>query len=149
MKTLLTTIPALAVLATTAHAQKIEIVPASKKQAPVKSQSLATSVTGDSLNVLWLKDGLDTNYTALSYPLFNVNGLGNRVQIVALGAFDSNFSKTNMYLGTGVSVSVLRNSGWDIKAYAGFKGFNVGQNFSRAEGSDGFVWGLGLTIPVK
>ena len=149
MKTLLTLIPALAVLASTATAQKIEIVPASKKQAPVKSQSLATSVTGDSLNVLWLKDGLDTNYTALSYPLFNVNGLGNRVQIVALGAFDSNFSKTNMYLGTGISVSVLRNSGWDVKAYAGLKGFNVGQNFSRAEGSEGFVWGLGLTIPVR
>ena len=149
MKTILTTIPALVVLATTASAQKIEIVPASKKQTPVQAQSFASSVTGDSLNVLWLKDGLDTNYTALSYPLFTVNGLGNRVQIVALGAFDSNFSKTNMYLGTGLSVSVLRNSGWDIKAYAGFKGFNVGQNFSRSEGSEGFVWGLGLTIPVK
>jgi hypothetical protein len=149
MKTILTTIPALVVLASTATAQKIEIVPASKKQAPVQAQSFASSVTGDSLNVLWLKDGLDTNYTALSYPLFNVNGLGNRVQIVALGAFDSNFSKTNMYLGTGVSVSVLRNSGWDVKAYAGFKGFNLGQNFSRTEGAEGFVWGLGLTIPVK
>ena len=149
MKTILTTIPALVVLASTATAQKIEIVPASKKQAPVQAQSFASSVTGDSLNLLWLKDGLDTNYTALSYPLFNVNGLGNRVQIVALGAFDSNFSKTNMYLGTGVSVSVLRNSGWDVKAYAGFKGFNLGQNFSRTEGAEGFVWGLGLTIPVK
>ena len=147
MKKILTIIPALAVLATVAPAQeKIGLRPIKPQ---VKSQSMATSVSDGSLSFLYLRDGLDTSYTAVSYPLFNVSGLGNRVQIVALGAFDSNFTKTNMYLGTGVSVSVLRNSCWEVKAYAGYKGFNLGQNFNAAQGSEGVVLGLGLTIPVR
>lgn len=119
------------------------------REGSVKPLSVATNVTSSSVGVLWLRDGLSTNYTAVSYPLFQVSGLSNRVEIVALGAFDSNFSKTNVWGGTGLSVSVLRQSGFELKVYGGYKGFNFGNNFKLAEGAEAFVWGVGLNIPIR
>jgi hypothetical protein len=81
--------------------------------------------------------------------LFQVTGLGNRFEIVSLGAFDSNFSKTNVWRGTGLSANLINSGGWNVKVYGGFKGFNLGDNFRQAEGKEAFVWGLGVSIPIK
>ena len=155
MKKLLTLLTAV-VLISTGFAQSQPIgVRSTNWSAPqptrgsVRPLSLATNVTSNTISVLWLQDGLSSNYTAMSYPLFQVAGLGNRVEVVALGAFDSNFSKTNLWAGTGVSVSLVRNSGFDLKLYGGYKGFNFGNNFRLAEGREAFVWGVGLNVPLR
>lgn len=152
MKKLLISLTAIVALFSIASAEPIGIRSVNwspQKSDGVRSLSLATNVSTSSVGVLWLRDGLSANYTAVSYPLFQISGLGNRVEIVGLGAFDSNFSKTNVWGGTGLSVSVLRSSGFDLKLYGGYKGFNFGDNFRLAEGREAFVWGVGLNIPIK
>jgi hypothetical protein len=120
-----------------------------KRKSQFQAQSLSVKPSSDGVSVLWLRDGLSTNYTAFSVPLFQVTGLGNRVSIVALGAYDSNFSKTNVWAGTGLSVSLVENSGWSVKAYGGWKGFNLGDNFKAAQGKESFVYGLGFSVPIR
>lgn len=113
------------------------------------AQSVDVSVNQESVGVLWLRDGLSANYTAISYPVFQVLGLQNRVNIVALGSFDSNFTHSNMYLGTGVSVDVFKTNGFKVALLGGLKGFNLGHNLEFSKGRSGWVWGLSVTIPVK
>ncbi len=151
MKKLLTTLT-LVVMAVIASAQDVALRPINWEPRPqrgVRQQSFATNVDNRSVSVLWLQDGLSTNYTAVSVPMFQVTGLGNRVEIVGLGAFDSNFTKTNVWAGTGVAVNLLNHEGWNVKVYGGYKGFNVGDNFRRADGREAWVWGLGVSLPIR
>lgn len=153
MKKILLIISSLVVMASVANAQGIAIRPLdyhpAPRQAGVRPQSVAPVVTDRSVGVLWLQDGLSANYTALAYPMFQVTGFGNRVEIVGLGAFDSNFTKTNMWTGAGLSMNVLNHEGWNVKVYGGYKGFNIGDGFKRADGKEAWVWGVGLTLPIK
>jgi hypothetical protein len=139
------------IVASSAYAEGLSIRPLgwAPQNRDLSAQSVSTKITDRSLNVIWLRDGLDNNYTSLAYPLFQVTGLGNRFEIVSLGAFDSNFSKTNVWLGTGLSANLINSGGWNVKVYGGFKGFNLGDNFRQAEGKEAFVWGLGVSIPIK
>jgi len=120
----LITIISLAALTVGAFAQsgeKLGLRPYNwKPQAQFQAQSLDVKTSSDGVSVLWLRDGLSTNYTALAVPMFQVTGLGNRVSIVGLGAYDSNFTRTNIWAGTGVSVSLVETSGWSVKAYGGW-----------------------------
>lgn len=149
----LITIISLAALTVGAFAQsgeKLGLRPYNwKPQAQFQAQSLDVKTSSDGVSVLWLRDGLSTNYTALSVPMLQVTGLGNRVSIVGLGAYDSNFTRTNIWAGTGVSVSLVETSGWSVKAYGGWKGFNLGNNFNAAQGNEAFVYGLGFSIPIR
>jgi len=150
MKKILLIISSLVIMASVASAQGIAVRPLDWKPAKgIHAQSVAPVVTDRSVGVLWLQDGLSSNYTALSYPLYQVTGFGNRVEVVGLGAFDSNFTKTNMWTGAGLSMNVVDCDGWRVKVYGGFKGFNIGDGFRRADGKEAFVWGLGLTLPIK
>jgi hypothetical protein len=118
-------------------------------RAQFQAQSLDVKTSSENVSVLWLRDGLSTNYTALALPVFQVTGLGNRVSIVGLGAYDSNFTRTNVWAGTGVSVSLVETSGWSVKAYGGWKGFNLGNNFNAAQGKESFVYGVGFSVPIR
>ena len=120
-----------------------------KPKAQFQAQSLDVKTSSDSVSVLWLRDGLSANYTAFAVPVFQVTGLGNRVNIVGLGAFDSNFTRTNIWAGTGVSLSLVETSGWSVKAYGGWKGFNLGNNFNAAQGKESFVYGIGFSVPIR
>jgi hypothetical protein len=118
-----------------------------KPKPQVSTQSVSYSSTLSDVSVLWLRDGLDANYTALSYPLFQVSGLGNRVEFVGLGAMDS--SNNNVWAGTGISFLLLDTAGWKVKAFGGWKGFNLSNNFSVARDNSTWVFGLGISIPIK
>jgi hypothetical protein len=120
-----------------------------KSQSQFRAQSLDVKTSSDGVSVLWLRDCLSTNYTAFAVPMFQVTGLGNRVSIVGLGAYDSNFTRTNVWAGTGVSVSLVETSGWSVKAYGGWKGFNLGNNFNAAQGKEAFVYGIGFSVPIR
>ena len=152
MKKLLITIASLAVLAAVSTAQ-IGVRPYNWKPKDKKgqftAQSLDVKTSAESVSLLWLRDGLATNYTALAVPVFQVTGLGNRVNIVGLGAYDSNYTRTNIWAGTGLSVSVVESAGWSVKGYFGYKGFNLGNNFSAAQGKESFVFGAGITVPIR
>jgi hypothetical protein len=115
----------------------------------VRAQSLDVSTTGANISVLWLRDSLTNDYTAFSYPVFEVQGLGNRVNIVALGAYQMNTVKTNVYAGTGLSLDLVNTDGWKLSGYAGLKGLNLTQNFTAAQGKGMYVFGLSLTVPIK
>lgn len=119
------------------------------KSKTIQAQSLDTQVTSDRLSVLWLRDGYNNDYTALAVPMFKVTGLGNRVNIVGLGAYDSKFSKTNLYAGTGLQVNLVQRSGWNVNLYGGYKGLNLGNNFRVSEGQAAWVFGLGISIPIS
>jgi hypothetical protein len=114
-----------------------------------RAQSLDTNVTSDHVSVLWLRDGYSNDYTAVAVPVMKVTGLQNRVNVVALGAYDSKFSKNNVYAGTGLQVGVFRRSGWDVSAYGGYKGFNLFNNFKPSENKGAWVFGVGVSIPVS
>lgn len=130
--------------------EKLGIRPMNWKPAgQFQTRSVAVNTSTDKISVLWLRDGLANNYTAVSYPIFQVTGLGNRVNIVALGAFDSNLNKSNIYTGTGVSVDLVSTGGWNVKMYAGYKGFNLGKNFAAADGKSAWVFGAGISIPIR
>ena len=151
MKKLLLTL-SLGILAVGAFAQDtIGIRPMNwkPKAKAFQAQSLDVKTSAEHVSVLWLRDGLSANYTALAIPMFQVTGLGNRFNIVGLGAFDSNYTRTNVWAGTGVSLSVVETAGWSVRAYGGYKGFNLGNNFSAAQGKEAFVYGLGLSIPIR
>lgn len=114
-----------------------------------QTQSFSSSLTDSSVTVLWLQDGLSNNYTAFSYPLAQVTGLGNRVEVVALGAFNSEFDRTNIWAGTGLSLRVIDTEGFRLNLYGGYKGFNLGNNFNAAQGRESWVVGLGISIPIR
>ena len=120
----------------------------SPKSKKFHEQSLAVSQTSNSISALWLRDGLSNDYTALSYPLAQVTGLGARVNIVALGAYQINSPKTNFYTGTGVSVNLFQSQGWKADLYGGLKGFNLTQNATFSSGRNAWVFGVGVTIPI-
>ena len=142
---------ALAVFAVfAANAQSIGLRSMNWTEKPqVSSKSLDVKNTNNKLSVLWLRDGLSNDYTALSYPLFQVTGLGTKVNIVSLGAYDSRFSKTTLWGGLGLSVQVLESNGWSVSLYGAYKGLNFGNNFRMAEGREGWVYGLGFSVPIK
>jgi hypothetical protein len=152
MKKLLLTL-SLAVLAISAFAQSepfgIRPMNWHSKSKTFNTQSLDTQVSSDRVNLLWLRDGYSNDYTALAVPMFKVTGLGNRVSIVGLGAYDSKFSKTNLYAGTGLQVGLIQRSGWNVNVYGAYKGLNLGDNFRAAEGKGAWVFGVGLSIPIS
>lgn len=115
----------------------------------VSAQSLDVTSTSGGASLLWLNDGLNNNFTAFSYPVYQVGGLGNRVNVVALGAYQMGSVKTNIYTGAGLSLNLLNSGGWNLDLYGGLKGLNVTQNFTFAQGRDAFVFGLGLTVPLN
>lgn len=148
--TILIAIVGLSVIASAQNFSKIGIRPLNyHPKGQVSAQSLDVNVTSTSLNVLYLKDGLNNSYTALAVPMYQVVGLGNRVNICALGAFDSRISTNNVYVGTGISVNLIKQDNWSIDAYGGWKGFNIADRFSTTSGSGGYVGGIGLKIPIK
>ena len=118
----------------------------------VTTQSLAYSVSGTSLSALWLNDGAGNNFTAVDVPVFSLGGLPIPVDIVAIGAYQipnsTSGTKTNLYAGTGVSVNVLKSKGYSLSVIGGFKGLDLTQNFTAAQGTKSFVFGLSLTIPL-
>ena len=153
MNKLITASLALAVISAGAYAQvsgKITLRPYNWHPAGVQAQSTDVSVGADGIKVLWLQDGLSNNFTAFAYPLYKVTGLGSRVNIVGLGAYQmNNTTKTNFYTGTGVSVDVLNSGGFTLTGSAGWKGFDLTQNFSAAQGKGAWVLGLGVNVPIK
>lgn len=147
--TIFTAIVGLTVMASAQTKLGVRSVNYTPEQNVVHAQSSSTVVTSSSLSVLWLRDGLTNDYTAVAYPIAQIVGLGNRVDIVGLGAYDSSFDKNNVYVGTGLSLALVETDGWMVKAYAGFKGFKLGGDFRFADGKEGFVWGLGVSVPIK
>lgn len=144
-----TTIVGLSVMASAQTKLGVRSVNYEPEKKSVSVQSSSTVVTSSSLSVLWLRDGLTNDYTAVAYPIAQVVGLGNRVDIVGLGAYDSSFDKNNVYMGTGLSLAIVESDGWMVKAYGGFKGFKLGGDFRLADGKEGFVWGLGVSVPLR
>jgi hypothetical protein len=120
-----------------------------EKQNQFKAQSLDTKVSNGQVSVLWLRDGYSNDYTAVAVPMFKVTGLGNRVNLVAVGAYDSKFTKTNLYVGTGVQVNLVRHAGFSLDVYGAYKGFNLGDNFRAADSKGAFVWGIGVSAPIS
>jgi len=152
MNKLITASLALAVLSAGAFAQvsgKITLRPYNWKPKGVQAQSSDVSVTADKIKVLWLQDGLSNNFTAFTYPLYKVTGLGSRVNVVALGAYQMQTVKTNFYTGTGLSVDLINTGGFTVTGFGGLKGFNVSNGFSMASGKEAFVFGLGISVPVR
>jgi len=113
------------------------------------TQSLNVTSTTSSLSVLYLNDGLSNNYTALAYPVFQVTGLGNRVGIYAIGAASMNTPTTKIYAGTALGVNLVKSSGWDVTAYGGLKGLDLTDQVSYRTGKGAWVFGVGVSIPVK
>lgn len=151
MKKLLATI-AISVLVVSAFAQTklgIRSVNWEPVQSQYSAQSIDTNLTPTAASLLWLRDGLSSDYTAIAYPLAQIVGLGNRIELVGLGAFDSEFTQSDIWVGTGVAISVFRSEGWNVKLYGGYKGFNLGKSFEAAENEEAWVWGVGISIPVK
>ena len=152
MKKLLLTL-SLAVLAVVAFAQSepfgIRPMNWQPKSKNFNTQSVDTQVLSDRVSLLWLRDGYSNDYTALAVPMFKVTGLQNRVTIVGLGAYDSKFTKTNIYAGTGLQLGIVRNSGFSLDGYLGYKGFNLGDNFRASDGRSAWVFGIGLSIPIS
>ena len=153
MKKLITTL-ALAVISVAAFAQsgeKLGIRPYNwtPKSQTVRTQSLDVNATTSSVSVLYLRDGLDTSYTAVAYPVFQVTGLQNRVSVVALGSFANTGSKTQVYAGTGLGLQLFQSQGFSGTLYGGLKGLDASHNFSFASGKEAWVVGVGLTIPIR
>jgi hypothetical protein len=115
----------------------------------VTAQSLSYSVSGTSVSALWLNDGAGNNFTAVDVPVFSLGGLPLPVDVVAIGAYQINSgNKTNLYAGTGLSVNLLKSKGYSVSGIVGLKGLNLTQNFTAAQGSKSFVFGLSLTVPI-
>jgi len=151
MKKLLITL-SIALLSVCAFAQdSVGLRPMNWRPKPkdFKSQSLDVKTSSESVSLLYLRDGVSNNYTAIAYPMFQITGLNNKVSIVSLGAYDSNLTKTNIYVGTGLGINVVESGQFSLKAYAGWKGFAIGQNFSAAQGKEAWVVGFGLTAKIN
>lgn len=152
MNKLLALLTSIVVLTVTAQAQlfdKMGIRPVGWQEPGVHTQSTNFGVGANNLSLLWFRDGLNSDYKAVAMPIFQVIGLDNRVQVVAMGAVDNTVSQNNVYLGTGLSVDLYHDNNFNIKAYGGWKGLNLGSNFSAAQGKEAFVWGFGVSIPVR
>ena len=152
MNKLITASLALAILSAGALAQvsgKITLRPYNWKPKGVQAQSADVSVTADKIKVLWLQDGLSNNFTAFTYPLYKISGLGSRVNVVALGAYQMQTEKTNFYTGTGLSFDLLNNGGFTVTGFAGLKGFNVSNGFQMPSGKEAFVFGVGISVPIR
>jgi hypothetical protein len=81
--------------------------------------------------------------------LFQVTGLGARINVVALGAYQLNSAKTNAYAGTGLSYDVFTGGGWKVTVLGGFKGLDFTNLGNTTFSWKSLVFGVGVNIPVK
>jgi len=112
----------------------------------VSSQSVTTTVS-DKISILYLRDGLNSDYKAISYKLWTVPGLNDRLAISAIGAIQ-NGGTQNVYTGTGLTYTVYERAGWKFEVIGGLKGFQLNDEFRWQTGRDSVVFGFGLSIPI-
>lgn len=150
MKNILTILTILVISVSAMAQSKIGIRPYGwQEPGTVHAQSLNINTSSDSLSVLYLHDGYNSSYVATAYPVFQVIGLGNRVTIEALGAYQTGTTKTNLYTGAGFGVSVLRTSGFNFKVYAGLRGVDVTALANTTLNWKSTVFGAEIVIPVS
>ena len=113
-----------------------------------KPKSISVGTGDGKLSVLYLRDGLDDSYRAVSYRLYSLPTVPG-LSINAIGAIGGDGN--DVYAGTGLSYSIPTRflpAGWGFNVVVGMKGFNLSDDFSFASGEGGFVYGFGLSIPI-
>ena len=148
MKKLLISLVALATLVTSVFAQdtntkKYVIQP---KDGQVGTQSTSWNLSlNDGFSLVYLQDGLGQDHSAISYKLYILPVLDGKLSINAIGSYDT--QNNNVYMGTALSYQVFDTKGFKLNVLAGWKGFDFSST-SFTGGKGGFVWGVGLTIPL-
>lgn len=123
-----------------------------RKYSPPKAlatRSGDVQLTTEGVNVLWLRDGLNGDYTAVSSKWLAIGGLGREVNIVLLGSFKTDGGNAKVYAGTGISVNVFKQNGWRVDLTGGLKGLDLTRSLRFENGRKGIIYGISVQIPVR
>ena len=146
MKNILLTLVALVAFGTMSFAQSTTTT--TRQSDGFTAQSQSVELTSTSLNLVYLRDGYD-NYAAFTLPMYTFSGTGGRLKLNTFGAFDPNNIERRAYLSTGLSFDVVDQDGWKLTVFGGPKGFNVADNFRFQDGNRGWVYGVGISLPLS
>lgn len=111
------------------------------------TRSIDTVITPTKITVTYLRDGHD-NYAAITAPLYTIAGTDNRLKIVSFGATDRLNTQYRLYVGTGLSYEFVRTDNINLSLIAGWKGFNVSDNFRLSDNDRAWVFGVGLSFKI-